>query len=92
MLWKWCKRRHPKKGRKWVAKKYWHKFGSRNWVFACDNIRLINAGDIPIVRHIALKLDKIPLFDKDYFNNRLVKQKKKKQIAYLQTTAAQIFD
>jgi hypothetical protein len=56
-----------------------------------DNIRLINAGDIPIVRHIALKLDKNPFLDIAYFEVRKIKQKQKKAIAYLQTTAAHLF-
>ena len=91
MLWKWSKRRHPNKGRKWVSKRYWKTVSTRNWVFTDGEIRLINAGDIPIVRHIALKLDKLPLFDKDYFEQRYIRQRKKKQIAYMQTTAAHIF-
>lgn len=91
MLWRWSKRRHPKKGKNWISKRYWRYIGTRNWVFTDGENRLINAGDIPIVRHIALKLDKLPLFDKDYFEKRALQQRKKKQIAYLQTTAAHIF-
>src|SRR6266446_3720787 len=33
MLWRWAKRRHPKKGAKWVKNKYFHSRGNRNWVF-----------------------------------------------------------
>lgn len=33
-LWRWAKRRHKKKGRKWIAKRYWHEIGSRKWTFA----------------------------------------------------------
>ena len=29
MLWRWAKRRHPKKSRKWIAAKYWHHIGTR---------------------------------------------------------------
>lgn len=92
MLWRWSKRRHPKKGKSWISKRYWRCIGTRNWVFTDGENRLINAGDIPIVRHIALKLDKLPLLDKEYFEQRALKQRKNKQIAYLQTTAAQIFN
>lgn len=92
MLWGWSKRRHPNKGRKWVAKKYWERIAKRSWVFTDGENRLINAGDIPIVRHIALKLDKLPLLDNEYFEKRALRQKKIKQIAYIQTTAAQIFN
>ena len=33
MLWRWAKRRHPKKGAKWVKAKYYHSRGNRDWVF-----------------------------------------------------------
>jgi len=33
-LWQWAKRRHKKKGRKWIAKKYWHYIGNRQWTFS----------------------------------------------------------
>jgi RNA-directed DNA polymerase len=33
-LWRWSKRRHPKKNAEWVRKKYFHSVGNRNWVFA----------------------------------------------------------
>ena len=31
-LWRWGKRRHNNKGRKWIARKYWHSEGNRNWI------------------------------------------------------------
>lgn len=33
-LYRWGKRRHPNKGKKWVVRKYWQAVGDRNWVFA----------------------------------------------------------
>ena len=33
-LWQWAKRRHKHKGRRWIAKKYWHSIGTRKWTFA----------------------------------------------------------
>lgn len=33
-LWKWGKRRHQKKGRKWIKSKYFKTIGNKNWVFA----------------------------------------------------------
>ena len=33
MLWHWAKRRHPDKGRHWVAGKYWHSVHNSNWTF-----------------------------------------------------------
>lgn len=32
-LWKWARKRHPKMSRYKLKEKYWHKVGSRNWVF-----------------------------------------------------------
>jgi hypothetical protein len=33
MLWRWCRRRHPNKNRKWIKKKYFRQEGHRHWVF-----------------------------------------------------------
>ena len=33
MVWRWCRRRHPKKSRKWIKKKYFRQDGHRHWVF-----------------------------------------------------------
>lgn len=33
-LYRWGKRRHPNKGKKWIARKYWRTIGNNNWVFA----------------------------------------------------------
>ncbi|EAZ93018.1 group II intron reverse transcriptase/maturase [Crocosphaera chwakensis] len=33
-LWKWGKKRHQNKGRKFVKNKYFHHVGNKNWVFA----------------------------------------------------------
>src|ERR1700678_3460882 len=30
-LWRWAKRRHPKKSATWIADRYWYRFGSRQW-------------------------------------------------------------
>ncbi len=91
MLWTWCKRRHPNKGKRWIVNKYWKAIGTRQWVFMQGNNRLFNAGDTPIVRHIALKLDKHPYLDSEYFEARKIRQRRKKSVAYLQTRAAHLF-
>jgi RNA-directed DNA polymerase len=70
MLWRWAKRRHPNKSRTWIANKYWHREGSRRWVFSTGAIRLKRFSDTKIVRHISLKLDKNPYLDYEYFNLR----------------------
>lgn len=82
-LWRWAMRRHPNKGRRWVAKRYFHTLGSRAWRFACDNgkrnrsgkpelIKLALASDIKIRRHVKVKADANPYDSrwKRYFADR----------------------
>ena len=33
-LWQWAKRRHKRKGHKWIARRYWHRIGTRQWTFS----------------------------------------------------------
>ncbi|TAN42336.1 MAG: group II intron reverse transcriptase/maturase [Candidatus Methanoperedens sp.] len=73
MLWHWAKRRHPNKSKHWIANKYWHSYGKRNWVFSEGNKRLNLLSDTKIVRHTKLKLDMNPYLDKDYFILRKIK-------------------
>ncbi len=62
-LWQWAKRRHPNKGKKWIANRYF-KIRGKGWEFACDvqnrrgktkEIGLFNIAKIPIERHIKVK-------------------------------------
>jgi len=75
-LWKWCKRRHPKKGRRWVAKKYFNMIGNRAWTFSVRTkdkiengedfyIRLVYATNTDIKRFTKVKADANP-FDQDW--------------------------
>ncbi|MGP9715887.1 group II intron maturase-specific domain-containing protein, partial [Psychrobacter sp. AOP22-C1-22] len=89
-LWQWSKRRHPKKSSTWVKNKYFHTYGSRNWVFSAEILktglntpnkwlRLVNLTSISIQRHIKIKGDANP-FDptwEDYFDKRLMSLMKK---------------
>jgi RNA-directed DNA polymerase len=70
-LWRWATRRHPIKGGRWVKKRYFHIIGLRHWVFACESgkidlidgpelMRLANAQDIKIRRHVKVKADANP--------------------------------
>ncbi|MDR1640606.1 MAG: group II intron reverse transcriptase/maturase [Clostridiales bacterium] len=77
MLWQWAKRRHPKKGKRWIAAKYWHQVGNRKWVFCDGDTKLISLSDIKIIRHTALKLDKNPYLDPEYFSKRKLARAKK---------------
>ncbi len=83
-LWKWIKRRHPKKGKRWMVKKYFHKVGTRFWTFCVPRkgrkmvngepvyTRLISASDTEIRRYRKIKCDANP-FDaewQEYFEQR----------------------
>lgn len=60
-LWQWAKRRHPKKGKRWIANKYFFPKDGRRWRFNATitsrqghpkTITLVKLGEIPIQRHI----------------------------------------
>ncbi len=81
-LWQWAKRRHPKKGLKWIREKYFPSINGRQWVFACRNIKgakwvtLIKTCDTRINRHTKIKGEANP-FDPawtPYFEKRLGQQ------------------
>jgi len=60
-LWQWAKRRHPNKGKRWIVEKYWHRNGSRGWVFGQkDGRTLLRAADTPIRRHVKIQKDANP--------------------------------
>jgi RNA-directed DNA polymerase len=75
MLWRWAKRRHPDKSKTWIIRKYWHRVGTRSWVFSTKKNRLKRFSDTKIVRHIGLKMDKNPYLDLEYFKLRKLRQK-----------------
>jgi RNA-directed DNA polymerase len=83
-LWKWAKRRHPKKGSVWIKEKYFKTKGHRHWIFATEDreksypngkplmVSLFYASDTPIKRHIKIRGEANP-FDpqfKTYFEER----------------------
>ena len=94
-LWRWCKRRHPKKSHKWIARKYFHQFGGRIWTFSeeLENgqyLRLIYATDTNITRFLKTKSDATAYDSKwdDYFVKRDSKRMKRdingrKKLSYL---------
>jgi len=81
-LWQWSKRRHPRKSREWIVKKYFTSVGGDNWIFSGTikgrdgkpcNVRLMNAASVPIKRHIKIKVEANP-YDptwETYFERRL---------------------
>lgn len=81
-LWNWAKRRHPKKGKRWIAKKYFHRIGFETWVFSIhrkepakndiQQIRLVSTSDIEIRRFVKIKSQANPFDIKwtQYFEER----------------------
>lgn len=64
-LWRWAKRRHPHKSRRWVAQRYWRR-NQGHWNFApADGPRLLRHDRRPIRRHIKVQHTRSP-FDGDW--------------------------
>src|SRR5215831_2039527 len=64
MLWRWCRRRHRTKNRKWIKKKYFRQEGHRHWVFTGllrDHkgkewpIQLMAATSVKILRYVKIR-------------------------------------
>ncbi len=83
ITWQWGKRRHPNKGHKWIASKYWHSEGNRNWVFRTKYNKFLKFSDAEIRRHAMPKLDANPYLDRNYFLDR--KKRIKRQTPWIQT-------
>lgn len=88
MLWKWAKRRHPRKCKKWIKSRYWKNRAGRQWSFCTDKVVLYQMMDMPIVRIKSLNLSKNPFLDADYFVMRKEKHKCKRGQAFLNSAAA----
>ena len=88
-LWKWCRRRHPNKGKRWIYDKYFRTINGVKWQFSCEiksrrgnNIpfTLFDLAKHPIIRHIKVRGMASP-FDaelKDYWEDRSKKLGKTK--------------
>ena len=83
ITWQWGKRRHPNKGHKWIATKYWSSEGTRKWVFKTKENKLLIFSDTKIRRHHHAKLDANPYLNRNYFLER--KDRIKKQTPWIQT-------
>jgi len=83
MLLAWAKRRHSNKGVWWTIGRYWHRVGTRKYVFSTENQTLEKFSDVKIVRNRLAKLDKNPFIDKEYFEKWKVSEYyRKKKITY----------
>lgn len=79
-LWQWAVRRHPKKGKKWVAKRYFGRVGNQNWyfisIFSKDDsekkVTLKKLYDTKIIRYVKIKSEANPLDPdwREYFDKR----------------------
>ena len=64
MVWRWCRRRHRKKSRKWIKEKYFQHDGQRHWVFTGTlrdqkgqgwPIQLMAAAKVRIIRYVKIR-------------------------------------
>jgi RNA-directed DNA polymerase len=64
MMWRWCRRRHPKKSGKWIKEKYFLRDGHRHWVFTGTlldpkgqgwPIQLMAAAQVKIIRYVKIR-------------------------------------
>jgi RNA-directed DNA polymerase len=53
MLWRWAKRRHPNKGKRWVKGRYFRNDGY--WTFADGNAELVKPTSLPITRYVKVR-------------------------------------
>lgn len=59
-LWRWAKRRHPRKGHKWVLKRYCQSYAGRELVFFAETedkakVHLFQMSAAPIKRHVKIR-------------------------------------
>jgi RNA-directed DNA polymerase len=62
LLWRWAKRRHPRKNAHWIAGKYWRHAGRRHWTFGGKDGResLLWYADTPVRRHTKVQGTRSP--------------------------------
>jgi RNA-directed DNA polymerase len=83
VVWRWARRRHPRKSAAWIRQKYFPPYGRRQWHFTGQiksdrrgnrqTIRLVPLAWIPIQRHVKVRAQANP-FDpawETYFEKRL---------------------
>lgn len=74
-LWRWARRRHPNKGKRWIKARYWSRKGSRDWVFGEGEHTLFRLSEVKCCRHVKLRSN-ANLYDpadEEYFE-KLVKR------------------
>lgn len=88
MLWKWCRRIHKNRRKRWIKDKYFKTVGNRNWVFSAPrpkgekgDYRLLSAAKVTIDKHVKIRATAncyLPE-DEQYFE-RLKMQRLKKSL------------
>ena len=68
-LWRWVKRRHPKKSKTWVYDRYFRNWKGNKWTFMCEGVGqngkgklfiLYNTANTPIIRHVKVRGESSP--------------------------------
>jgi hypothetical protein len=67
-LWQWALKRHPRKGKRWIMRKYFARRGGRGWCFVGEKkdsgrreiVWLFHATSLPIRRHVKIKREPNP--------------------------------
>jgi RNA-directed DNA polymerase len=88
-LWRWCQRRHPKKGKDWVRRKYFGNCFGGSWDFQAsvvnshgeqEKLFLIKISNVSIVRHVKVKGDASPDDSnlREYWKKRTTPRTKRK--------------
>lgn len=77
LFWKWTKRNHPRKNKAWIVRNYIFSTQTHSWLIGIKNqnwngspILLVNPRTIPDIKITAVKTDKNPYYDKEYFEKR----------------------
>jgi RNA-directed DNA polymerase len=75
-LWRWSRRRHPNKARRWIKQRYFRKEGGRDWVFAVGKLRLVHFTAFPHREHYKIKSEANPYGPEweSYYAERLGRQ------------------
>lgn len=88
-LWRWARKRHPRKGKRWVVNKYFRTIGHHRWRFSTKikgngntptYLDLVEISHTSIRRHVKIKSDATP-FDpayEEYFRIRQARRKDKR--------------
>ena len=83
-LWRWAIRRHQNKSLEWVRNKYWHRSGTRQWMYSTTRkdrrgkeytLSLITLADTPLLRYTKVRAEANPFdpaYDKYFAERRAV--------------------